>query len=146
MAFLLDTHTFLWFVSGDNKLPASVRDKIKDIDQRTQAMKFAKNGLRDFYKAQNGKCIDTYEKFDIEARPIKYELWEIPQGEIFNKTVYFAVYDCPSAISRGEKKEYVKGMPAFRTVAEALAWGMSDDTHVISPESWKLLIPNLHES
>ncbi len=33
MAFLLDTHTFLWFVSGDNKLPPSVRNKIKDIQQ-----------------------------------------------------------------------------------------------------------------
>lgn len=33
MAFLLDTHTFLWFVSGDSKLPVSVRDKIKDIRQ-----------------------------------------------------------------------------------------------------------------
>ena len=33
MAFLLDTHAFLWFVSGDSKLPATVRDKIKDISQ-----------------------------------------------------------------------------------------------------------------
>jgi PIN domain nuclease of toxin-antitoxin system len=33
MAFMLDTHAFLWFVSGDNQLPASVRDKIKDIHQ-----------------------------------------------------------------------------------------------------------------
>jgi PIN domain nuclease of toxin-antitoxin system len=33
MAFLLDTHAFLWFVSGDNQLPASVRDKIRDIHQ-----------------------------------------------------------------------------------------------------------------
>lgn len=33
MAYLLDTHTFLWFVSGDKQLPSSVRDKIKDINQ-----------------------------------------------------------------------------------------------------------------
>lgn len=33
MAYLLDTHAFLCFVSGDNQLPASVRDKIKDINQ-----------------------------------------------------------------------------------------------------------------
>lgn len=33
MAYLLDTHAFLWFVSGDNQLPASIRDKIKDINQ-----------------------------------------------------------------------------------------------------------------
>ncbi len=33
MAFLLDTHAFLWFASGDKKLPKSVSDKIKDIHQ-----------------------------------------------------------------------------------------------------------------
>lgn len=33
MAFLLDTHTFLWFVSGDKQLPLSIKEKIKDIDQ-----------------------------------------------------------------------------------------------------------------
>lgn len=33
MAYLLDTHTFLWFVSGDKKLPKSVVDIIKNINQ-----------------------------------------------------------------------------------------------------------------
>jgi len=33
MAYLLDTHTFLWFVAGDNQLPESVKAKIKDIDK-----------------------------------------------------------------------------------------------------------------
>ena len=33
MAYLLDTHAFLWFVSGDKQLPTSVRDKIRDINQ-----------------------------------------------------------------------------------------------------------------
>ncbi len=33
MAFLLDTHAFLWFVSGDSKLPSSIRDKIMDMNQ-----------------------------------------------------------------------------------------------------------------
>ncbi len=33
MAFLIDTHTFLWFVAGDKQLPVSVREKIKDINQ-----------------------------------------------------------------------------------------------------------------
>ena len=33
MAYLLDTHAFLWFISGDSQLPVSVRDKIKDINQ-----------------------------------------------------------------------------------------------------------------
>ncbi len=33
MALLLDTHAFLWFVSGSLLLPASLRSKIKDINQ-----------------------------------------------------------------------------------------------------------------
>jgi PIN domain nuclease of toxin-antitoxin system len=31
MAYLLDTHTFLWFVSGDNQLPEKARKVIVDI-------------------------------------------------------------------------------------------------------------------
>jgi PIN domain nuclease of toxin-antitoxin system len=33
MAFLLDTHAFLWFVADDKHLPASIKNKIKDIRQ-----------------------------------------------------------------------------------------------------------------
>jgi PIN domain nuclease of toxin-antitoxin system len=33
MAFLLDTHAFLWFVSGDKQLPVTIREKIEDINQ-----------------------------------------------------------------------------------------------------------------
>jgi PIN domain nuclease of toxin-antitoxin system len=33
MAFILDTHAFLWFVSGDKQLPITVKDKIIDINQ-----------------------------------------------------------------------------------------------------------------
>jgi len=120
--------------------------KIVDIDQRTQAMKFAKTGLRDFYKSQKGEMIDHYVKLDQKGRPINYELWKIPPGEIFNKTVHFAIYNCPSGVERNENKEYSKGVPAFKTVPEALAWGMSDDKHLITPEEWKSLVPLLHES
>ena len=31
MAYLLDTHTFLWFISGDKQLPKTVVEKIADI-------------------------------------------------------------------------------------------------------------------
>jgi PIN domain nuclease of toxin-antitoxin system len=30
MSLLLDTHIFLWFISGDNRLPAFFRDAIRD--------------------------------------------------------------------------------------------------------------------
>ncbi len=33
MSFLLDTHAFLWFISGDSQLPDSIRTKIEDINQ-----------------------------------------------------------------------------------------------------------------
>lgn len=33
MAYLLDTHTYLWFVSGDSKLPESTKNIIADINQ-----------------------------------------------------------------------------------------------------------------
>jgi PIN domain nuclease of toxin-antitoxin system len=31
MAFLLDTHAFLWFISGDDQLPTTVKSKIINI-------------------------------------------------------------------------------------------------------------------
>jgi len=33
MAYLLDTHTFLWFVAGDSQLPISINKKLSDINQ-----------------------------------------------------------------------------------------------------------------
>jgi len=33
MPFLLDTHAFLWFVSGDKQLPSIIKDKIIDINE-----------------------------------------------------------------------------------------------------------------
>jgi len=33
MAYLLDTHTFLWFVEGSERLPESVRKIIADVKQ-----------------------------------------------------------------------------------------------------------------
>jgi PIN domain nuclease of toxin-antitoxin system len=32
MNFLLDTHVFLWYISGDERLPALVRDSIRNLD------------------------------------------------------------------------------------------------------------------
>ena len=33
MAYLLDTHSLLWFISGDKQLPVAVKSIIKDIRQ-----------------------------------------------------------------------------------------------------------------
>lgn len=32
MAYLLDTHTFLWFISGDDQLPISAKQNIANIN------------------------------------------------------------------------------------------------------------------
>jgi PIN domain nuclease of toxin-antitoxin system len=32
MGYLIDTHIFLWFISGDKKLPKALRQKIEDIN------------------------------------------------------------------------------------------------------------------
>jgi PIN domain nuclease of toxin-antitoxin system len=32
MKLLLDTHVFLWFISGDARLPAVMRESIRDLD------------------------------------------------------------------------------------------------------------------
>jgi len=31
MKLLLDTHVFLWFISGDSRLPDAMRDNIRDL-------------------------------------------------------------------------------------------------------------------
>ena len=31
MQLLLDTHVFLWFISGDKRLPKTLRDRIRDL-------------------------------------------------------------------------------------------------------------------
>jgi len=32
MKLLLDTHIFLWYISGDNRLPIIMKDSIRDPD------------------------------------------------------------------------------------------------------------------
>lgn len=34
MAYLLDTHTFLWFVAGDEQLPTSAKEIIEDFNSQ----------------------------------------------------------------------------------------------------------------
>jgi len=120
---------------------------IVDIDQRVQAMRYAKNGLRDFYISEKGKKIDNYVKLTPKGQPINYELWNIKGNEVFNREVQFAIYDCPSAIDRGEKLEYSKGVPLeCKTISEAMAWGMSNDNHTVTPKQWEDMTPLIDES
>ena len=120
---------------------------LPNIDQRTQAIRWAKDGMREFYHVHHGTCLSSYEKRDGAGRTIRYELWHLPSGELFTKPVAFMLYDCPSAAARGEQKTYSKGVPVeCATVAEAMAWGMSSETETVRPEEWELLEPLVTES
>jgi PIN domain nuclease of toxin-antitoxin system len=80
MAYLLDTHAFLWFVSGDKQLPESASKIIKDIDQSCFlsaaslweiTIKFNRNKL-----ALGITLEDLFEFVDrnqIEVIPINFE-------------------------------------------------------------------------
>jgi PIN domain nuclease of toxin-antitoxin system len=80
MAFLLDTHTFLWFVAGDDQLPISVRNKIMDIHQ--PCFLSIASLWEITIKKQLGKLIlnislqelfDYADRNQIEIVPINYE-------------------------------------------------------------------------
>lgn len=80
MAFLLDTHAFLWFVAADKQLPMSVKEKIEDINQ--SCFLSAASLWEVTIKIQIGKLdleITLSELFDyadrnqIEIVPITYE-------------------------------------------------------------------------
>ena len=120
--------------------------QIENIDQRIQAMKFCKTGIRDFYRSEKGICIDTEIKVSSKNHIITYELWKIPPGEVFSKEVYFAVYSCPSSQERGDIHEYTKGVPIFNKIADAMAWGMSNEKQFITGSQWRDLVPLIHES
>ncbi len=100
MAFLLDTHAFLWFVSGDKQLPLSIRDKIKDIHQ--PCFLSAASLWEITIKKQIGKLtlsISLEELFEyadrnqIEIVPITYEhlltLSQLPNhhGDPFDRLI-----------------------------------------------------------
>lgn len=122
MAFLLDTHTFLWFVSGDSKLPVSVRDKIKDI--RQPCFLSAASLWEITIKKQIGKltlAISLEELFDyadrnqIEIVPINYHhlliLSKLPNhhGDPFDRLIISqAIAEDLILISRDKEFEKYK--------------------------------------
>jgi PIN domain nuclease of toxin-antitoxin system len=80
MAFLLDSHVFLWFVAGDIQLPTSVKDKIENLNQ--SCFLSAASLWEITIKHQLGKLeleISLLELFDfadrnqIEIIPITYD-------------------------------------------------------------------------
>lgn len=108
---------------------------IRDIDQRTQAMRYG--DVNEFLKHAKAKLLDSYEKQTPQGKIVSYALYKIPKGEIFTEDAYYAVYDCSST-----GRKYMSGvLREHRTVAEAMGW-----KHYLSPEIWKMMVPLIHES
>jgi PIN domain nuclease of toxin-antitoxin system len=80
MQLLLDTHTFIWFISGDQALPQRALNAIKDTDNKCYisiasiweiAIKFSLKKLE--LKSDFDNIIDFLAANDIEILPINFQ-------------------------------------------------------------------------
>ena len=80
MQFLLDTHTFIWFINGEQFLPSEIINDIKDINNKCFisigsiweiAIKSSLNKLE--LKAGFNKIMDFLIDNDIEILPISFK-------------------------------------------------------------------------
>ncbi|MHB1920867.1 MAG: type II toxin-antitoxin system VapC family toxin [Chitinophagaceae bacterium] len=80
MQFLLDTHTFIWFISGDQMLPQNAIDAIRDTDNKcfisiASIWEIAiKSSLKKLeLKSDFNNIIDFLSENDIEILPITFK-------------------------------------------------------------------------
>ncbi len=80
MQYLLDTHTLLWFLEGDDQLPAPLRKEIEDIHNAcfisiASLWEIAiKSSLKKLeLKSDFDKIVDFLAENDIEILPITFE-------------------------------------------------------------------------
>lgn len=80
MNFLLDTHTFIWFINGDQSLPDKIIGKIKNIENQCFlsiasiweiAIKIKLGKLQ--LSSDFDKMIDICAQNEIEILPITFE-------------------------------------------------------------------------
>ncbi|HEV2478117.1 MAG TPA: type II toxin-antitoxin system VapC family toxin [Puia sp.] len=80
MQLLLDTHTFIWFISGDQALPQRALNTIKDTDNRCYisiasiweiAIKFSLKKLE--LKSDFDNITEFLAANDIEILPISFQ-------------------------------------------------------------------------
>lgn len=80
MQFLLDTHTFIWFINGDESLPEEVINGIKNVNNKCfisigsiweMAIKSSLNKLE--LKSDFNKIVDLLIDNDIEILPITFK-------------------------------------------------------------------------
>lgn len=111
---------------------------IKDIDQRTQAMRFG--NVWEFIKHAKAEKLDEHTKYRENGAPVRYWLYKFPEGEIFSKPAYYMIYD---DLVPGTGKQYMSGVTECKTVAEGMAWKFSDDLTTLTEEQWLALIPGV---
>ena len=79
MQYLLDTHAFIWFIEGDERLPKKTRDEIIHIDNKCFlsiaslweiAIKSSIGKLN--LKVPFNKIADYLTKTEIELQPIEF--------------------------------------------------------------------------
>ena len=125
----------LWTKVVSGTMPFEEILAIKDIDQRTQAMKYG--SVEEFIKFNAGILLDEYKKWTSDMQEINYKLYKIPQGKTFQKSdAYYMIYDCPST-----NRKYMSGVGPFKTAASAMAWKLG-----ITEKEWKSLVPLITES
>lgn len=80
MDLLLDTHTFIWFISGDSSLPQKAVDAIKNVENKcfisiASLWEIAiKSSLKKLeLKSGFNRIIDQLAENDIEILPIAFE-------------------------------------------------------------------------
>ena len=107
---------------------------IDDIDQRTQAMKYAP--IEELLSL--GKEVDTYKKHTLDGQEVNYRL--IRFDDLFPVKAWYAVYNCPST-----QKLYMSGIDpeigAKEDIKLAMAWKSQ-----IQVEDFINSIPLVHES
>ena len=111
---------------------------IKDIDQRTQAMRFG--DVWEFMKLMKGECLDKMAKERSDGTQVRYWLYKIPKNDTFTQDAFFAIYD---DLVPGSGKQYMSGVEPCKTVSEAMSWKFSDDVQTLTPAEWLKLIPGV---
>ncbi|WP_025145361.1 type II toxin-antitoxin system VapC family toxin [Pedobacter jeongneungensis] len=80
MQFLLDTHTFIWFINGDSSLPNKIIDEIKNLKNQCFisiasiweiAIKCKLNKLS--LNADFNRILDFLDQNQIEILPISFD-------------------------------------------------------------------------
>lgn len=127
-----DCDLYLKLTSGQMQFKDILQ--ISNIDQRTQALRYSPP--EDFFKHTKAKVLDSYEKKTKAGVVIKYALMKVPAGDVFSEEAYYMYYNCPST-----GKQYISGVQAAKSVAEAMAWKFKT-----TPDVWRSLEPDISES